>query len=232
VHRRRLTCLTSAPAGALARTIVRTLVASLAVLPVAACTAGEPRSVEAGGEGAGSTAGAPAHADGCAAEGGRVVTGQGVGPVRIGVAAGDLAARCPTRDTAFSLGEGLVERGRVVALGTATVVAVATGADTTGADTVSRVIAADPSLRTDRGVGVGSTVGELRRAYGRLCGAVGEGTVVVAAADLPGLSFVTSTSYSVAARRAELARDARAIPDTARVTSLIVHGSRAPCAPG
>jgi hypothetical protein len=54
----------------------------------------------------------------------------------------------------------------------------------------------------------------------------------VAAADLPGVSFVTSASCAVAAGRTELARDAGAIADSARVTALIAHGGRAPCGPG
>ena len=164
------------------------------------------------------------------------VTGDGVGPVRVGAPASE-ARRCPASDTTFSLGEGLTERALVVTVAGGVVVALTTGrgtvaADTVagdtiaGADTITRVIVPAPGFRTAGGIGVGNTVGELRRAHGPVCGDIGEGAVVVAAQSLPGVSFETSTDYaSVVPRQAELRPAAAPVPDTAHITQLWAVGA-------
>jgi len=160
----------------------------------------------------------------CSAEVGRTVTGEGVGPVRVGASAGDVGRRCPSSDTTLSLGEGLAERALVVSVAGGVVIALTTGDTAAVADTIRRVIVPGPGFRTAGGVGVGSTVGELRRAHGPLCADIGEGSVVAAARSLPGISFETSTDYaSVVPRQAELT-SAAPVPDTAHVTQMWVVG--------
>jgi hypothetical protein len=207
--------------------------ALLLAAPLAACAAPaeEGSADDSAPDPADGLAGAPSAgsgaSDACAAEVAHAVAGDGVGPVRIGVAVRDLAARCPTRDTTVSLGEGLVERAVVVRLAGAPVVALVAGdtvsGDTVAGDTVSRVIVPAGGPRTAGGVGVGSTVAELRRAHGAVCGAVGEGVVVAAAAALPGVSFATSADYG------RFTAGSGTLPDTARVTALWAHGGRSPC---
>ena len=167
-----------------------------------------------------------ARADACAPNG-RVppVTSGGIGVARIGTPVSEVGQSCPTRDTTFSLGEGIQEQGAVIEFAGRRVLAL-----TTGGNTIQRLIVADSSFRTERGLGVGSTVGQLREAYGRLCGAVGEGTVAVWLAGLPNVSFGLDTRLSeLPASGSRISDDPSAIPDTARVTSLWIISEGAVC---
>lgn len=165
------------------------------------------------------TVATPPAANACAPNG-RVpaVTSGGIGVARIGGSLREAGQSCPTRDTTFTLGEGMQEQGAVIDFAGHRVLAItATGG------TISRLIVADSSFRTERGLGVGSTVGQLRQAYGRLCGAVGEGTVAVWLAGLPNVSFGLDTRLSdLGAAGSRLSDDPSVLPDTARVTSLWV----------
>ena len=172
------------------------------------------------------TAGAVASTGACAPNG-RVpaVTSGGIGVARMGAALGDVGRTCRTRDTTFSLGEGIEERGAVIEFAGHRVLAL-----TSEDRTISRLIVADSAFRTERGHGVGSTVAQLRDAYGRLCGAVGEGTVAVWLAGLPNVSFGLDTRLSdLPASGSRLSDDTSVIPDDARVTSLWVITEGVPC---
>ncbi len=164
------------------------------------------------------TSGRAPVADACAPNG-RVpaVTSGGIGVARIGAAVRDVGQSCTTRDTTFSLGEGIQEQGAVIEFAGHRVLAlVANGA-------ISRLIVADSAFRTERGLGVGSSVAQLRQSYGRLCGAVGEGTVAVWLAGLPNVSFGLDTRLSdLGSASTRVSDDPSVIPDTARVTSLWV----------
>lgn len=176
------------------------------------------------GQGGADTTGATA--DACAPNG-RVpaVTSGGIGIARIGMPVREVAQSCRTRDTTFTLGEGIQERGAVIEFAGHRVLAL-----TMGDSTISRLIVADSSFRTERGLGVGSTVGQLREAYGRLCGAVGEGTVAVWLAGLPNVSFGLDTRMSeLPASGSRLSDDPSVIPDTARVTSLWIISEGVAC---
>jgi hypothetical protein len=167
-----------------------------------------------------------ARADACAPNGRvpRVMSG-GIGVARIGMTIAEVRQSCPTRDTTFSLGEGMQEQGAVIDFAGHRVLAL-----TTGGNTIQRLIVADSSFRTERGLGVGSTVGQLREAYGRLCGAAGEGTVAVWLAGLPNVSFGLDTRLSeLPASGSRLSDDPSVIPDTARVTSLWIISEGVAC---
>jgi hypothetical protein len=165
-------------------------------------------------------------AEACAPNG-RVpsVTSGGIGIARIGASVREVGGSCRTRDTTFTLGEGIQEQGAVIEFAGHRVLAL-----TTGDGAISRLIVADSSFRTERGLGVGSTVGQLREAYGRLCGAVGEGTVAVWLAGLPNVSFGLDTRLSdLGAASTRLSDDPSVIPDAARVTSLWVISEGVAC---
>lgn len=162
------------------------------------------------------TARGGAVADACAPNGQvPAVTSGGIGVARLGAPVRDVGQSCTTRDTTFSLGEGIQEQGAVIEFAGHRVLAlVENGA-------ISRLIVADSAFRTERGLGVGSSVAELRQAYGRLCGAVGEGTVAVWLAGLPNVSFGLDTRLSdLGSASTRVSDDPSVIPDTARVTSL------------
>jgi hypothetical protein len=171
------------------------------------------------------TAAGTAVAEACAPNG-RVpsVTSGGIGVARIGASVRDVGRSCTSRDTTFSLGEGIQEQGAVLDFAGHRVLALVENG------TISRLIVADSSFRTERGLGVGSSVAQLRQAYGRLCGAVGEGTVAVWLAGLPNVSFGLDTRISdLGSASTRVSDDPSVIPDTARVTSLWVISEGVAC---
>ena len=155
------------------------------------------------------------------------VTGEGIGPLRVGMRLRDLPRGCAMRDTALALAEGMRETAHAVAMGPAAAVAITSGSTDS---TVSRVIVADSAFRTAAGVGVGSTMADLRRHYGRLCAALGEGTVSVRADTLPGVSFAVSADFGAMAAAQSRLRDASPVPDSARVTAIWLVGAGLRCA--
>lgn len=160
-------------------------------------------------------AGSERAAGGCATAGTAPAQRYGIGPVRLGMKSAALRAACPeARDTAWQA-EGLAEKGLVVSLGGRAVVARLEG------DSVTRVLAASPELRTAAGVGIGSTLGELRSRYGRLCAVEAEGKVAVWSPNAPGVSFGVEAPPAAA--------PADSLPDDRTVSSLWIHGQDTPC---
>jgi hypothetical protein len=165
---------------------------------------------------------APAAADTGANRDRATVSGQGVGPVQLGMRASAVRQAVPgTRDTTWTA-EGTTERGLVVPVGDRPVVAVLTDS------TVRRIVVPHSGFRTAANVGVGSTMQELRNAYGRACAEVAEGRVVVWFADAPGVSFALSTRAGE--RAEEIRRNPATIPGTDTVTSLWVRSGTDTCA--
>ena len=155
------------------------------------------------------------------------ITAQGIGPVRIGARVSAVANACETRDSAITLGEGLLERSHVIHVGGGTATALSTGSPDTS---IVRIIVRDTIFRTAKGIHVGSTVGALRAAHGTICAAVGEGNVVAFAADMPGVSFETRVpAGELRGGAAAVERDASVIPDAAAIGAIWVTGVPAPC---
>ena len=168
--------------------------------------------------------------DPCGAAASTQITPAGIGPLRLGARVGDLPDSCGARDTTFTLGEGIMEQGSVVTIGGAPVLAMTSGS-TDGV--VSRIIVDDPAFRTEYGVGVGSTVADLRRAQGRICAFQGEGNTVVQAASVPGISF--EIGWSSADAPDQLLNEIfgqsepSAAIDTAHITNLWIYEGRTAC---
>ncbi|MHB1222522.1 MAG: hypothetical protein ACYC2G_00540 [Gemmatimonadaceae bacterium] len=170
------------------------------------------------------TTGAVAAAGGTACvPAGAMITGGGLGGVRVGQPVAGLRELCPARDSVLTLGEGRAEQALVVDATDATdaspVVAIHTGGDR-----VTRVIVSSPGVTTPQSIGVGSTIGEVRRAYPRACVLVGEGRLVVAVAELPGLSLGTTADFGTLVTGGG-APPLAALPDTAHVSSLWAVGA-------
>lgn len=191
---------------------------AIAVLTFAACPSRDAAtdSTDAAAQGDAASA--------CVAGGGTPrITAAGVGPLRVGDRVSTLPRGCTTRDTSFTLGEGMTENGRIVNLGTSSaVLMLSDGAE----PTIQRVIVADSSIRTEEGLGVGKSVGALRAAYGRVCAMRGEGNVVVAVSALPGVSFQVRGSIPVTA---DVENRPESIPDNAAIDRIWVHGGRSAC---
>lgn len=150
------------------------------------------------------------------------VTRYGVGPLRLDMRAGDVRTLCPeARDTTWQGQEGLTERGLAVRLAGNPVILVLDG------QTVDRVQMDTAGLRTGAGVGVGSTLAELRGRYGRTCAGVGEGEIAVWFPAAPGISFALDSTAVPSAARV----DVDALPRDARVERMWVRKGSDDCPP-
>lgn len=146
----------------------------------------------------------------------------GVGRLRLGMDSAALRAAAPgARDTAW-MWEGTRERGMVIPLGGSEIVGVLADGR------LHRLVATGPAPRTADGLGTGSTVSELRRAYGPACAGLGEGRLAIWFPEPRGVSFGLRAP---AGNAAAWAADPPQIPDSIRVASLWVHGGPAACTP-
>ena len=120
-----------------------------------------------------------------------VVDGDGVGSIRIGLAADTVKARCVVvRDTVERRTEGQLERILVVPFENDTAfVEVNDGR-------VWRIEITGPGLRTSNWIGVGTPLSALLALKGGVQGLVGEGNLFLVAEALCGLSFELSEPRS------------------------------------
>lgn len=160
--------------------------------------------------------------DSVAGGGEAAVEPDGIGPVRLGMTRAAIVNAIPgARDTSWQQ-EGTTERGLTVPFeGSGRAVVVLAG------DTASRIEVRDPGIRAHERVGVGSTLEELRAAYGRACAAVGEGEVVVWFSSAPGLSFALDAPLPQ--NPATIGENPERIPATSQVTRWWVRRGTDTC---
>jgi hypothetical protein len=182
--------------------------------PLRAWVSSGGREVKAAADSIVIRAGSAVVAGGCAGVQDVAVTRYGVGPLRLQMRASDVRTLCPeARDTAWEQ-EGMPERGLTVSLAGNPVLLHMVG------DTVTRIVIARPGLRTGVGVGVGSTVGELRGRYGRMCAGRGEDRIAVWFPAAPGISFGVRPEDTADAGPDP---DPAALPETAVVEEMWVR---------
>jgi hypothetical protein len=134
--------------------------------------------------------------------------------------AGDVRTLCPeARDTSWQQ-EGTTERGMTVRLAGRPVTLVLSR------DRVQRIVVDTAGIRTGVGVGVGSTLADLRGRYGRACAGAGEGRVAVWFPAAPGVSFGLDSTTAVPAAGW---LDPAALPDSAKVDRMWVRQGTDDC---
>jgi hypothetical protein len=145
-------------------------------------------------------------AAGCDINDGTLLSGDGVGRLRVGAALADVRANCTVLTDATAPGaEGMRERRIGVDLQRDTVEAIVVN------DSVWRIHVDGSAFRTAEGLGVGSTVAELRQ--GRAARVLaGEGSMFITLADHCGLSFrLSGVPFGPARPVAELPADGRVV---------------------
>lgn len=132
----------------------------------------------------GARSGAPAsRAAKCGSNESTLLSGDGVGRLRVGASLADVRADCTILTDSTAAGaEGMRERRIAVDLGRDTLEAVVVNGR------VWRIHVDGSAFRTAEGIGVGSTVAELRQDRAARVMA-GEGSMFIALADHCGLSF-------------------------------------------
>lgn len=162
--------------------------------------------------------------------GSTLITSKGIGPVQLGLSLDSLNRLCSVRDSALRQDEGQPANGRAISVGegSAPILLFVEEAK----KTIRSATTTDPFFRTTTGVGVGSTVAELRANRTQLCGDLGPTGIEVWATSFPGVVFGT-TAYPPKMPKggSGLKRGAGAVPDTAQITFVSVSKA-APGCPG
>lgn len=160
--------------------------------------------------------------------GSTLITAKGIGYAQIGMPLADLNKVCAVRDSALREDEGQPSHGRAISVGegSAPILIFVDEAK----QTIRQAASSNPFFRTTGGVGVGSTVGELRQNHGKLCGDLVPTGIDVGASSIPGAVFGT-TAYPPKMPRngAGLKRDARAVPDSAQISTVAVSTTARTC---
>lgn len=152
----------------------------------------------------------------CGINDGTVLRGDGVGQLRVGAALADVRTDCSVlTDTTAPGAEGMRERRIGVDLKRDTVEAIVVN------DSVWRIHVGGSSFRTTEGLGVGSTVAELRQ--GRAARVLaGEGSMFITLAEHCGLSFrLGGVPFGPERPAAEL-------PADGRVVEVLIFGCDSP----
>ncbi len=144
-----------------------------------------------------------------------IIAPGGVGLVRIGLPIATLARHCKVTDTSVVLAEGLPERAHVVHMGTHELLALSTGTPDTS---IVRIIVTDSAFRTAQGLGVGSTLGEMRALYTVLSYS-SEAQRSVTIPSVPGIAFAYEAE-NVPDEPAHAVSVTPDVLDQARVTKL------------
>jgi hypothetical protein len=132
-----------------------------------------------------------------------------LGAIELGMTAAAVKQAAPgARDTAWSQA-GVQQRGLLVPVSNGSALAVLSQ------DAVARIEVNHPSVMTAERLGVGSTLEQLRAAYGLPCADAVGGRAIVWFAKAPGLVFALNAS---ARNPAQVRDDPDAIPSTSRVT--------------
>jgi hypothetical protein len=160
--------------------------------------------------------------------GSTLITSKGIGPAQLEISLDSLNKLCTVRDSALRQDEGQPANGRAISVGegSAPILLFIDEAK----KTIRSATTTDPFFRTTTGVGVGSTIADLRANRARMCGDLGPTGIEVWAASLPGVVFGT-TAYPPKMPKggSGLKRGAAAVPDTAQITFVSVSKARRGC---
>ena len=153
--------------------------------------------------------------------GSTLVTSKGIGPAQLGLSTDSLNRLCSVRDSALRQDEGQPANGKAISVGEGSAPILLFVDD--AKKTIRSATTTDPFFRTTTGVGVGSTVAELRANHPQMCGDIGPTGIEVWTTSFPGVVFGT-TAYPPKMPKggSGLKRGAGAVPDTAQITFVAV----------
>jgi hypothetical protein len=151
-----------------------------------------------------------------------VVRSDRVGGIRLGMSLDQLRRDAAgARDTTLVGAGGTPQRALLVPGSDGPLLAVIADGR------VERILVRSAGVFTEQGLGVGSQLRELRQVYGSGCGEVVDGRVTVRFPSGPGLSFVLNAIPPD--DEAALRHDLDALPDSARVTEIMVLRADGDC---
>jgi len=148
----------------------------------------------------------------------RMITAEGIGPIRIGARVDSVKKLCDVaRDTTQRGAEGMMERRATISIPPGELDAEIVDGR------VWRLDIKSSAFRTADSLGVGSSLAELLR-HKQLKPAAGEGIVVVMLADHCGMSFVLSGGYSSGVFHKWSAEELAKLPASTKVARVLVFG--------